>query len=499
MEFSVTSANPATRKSGAVVAGVFERRRLSDAAAGLNEASDGYLKSVLANGDLDGKPDTSLMLHNVPGIAARRVLLIGCGKAGAFDLKAYRRANTLAVQVLERSGARDAISCLPGIRVRGANSHALARATVEATEAGRYRFDEFKSEPDAPAQPLERLTLALANRDASRAAEAGIAQARAIAAGVALTKDLANRPANVCTPVHLAEQAQALAAEFASVTTTVLEEADMAELGMGALLAVSQGSRQPAKLITIEYRGAGSGDKPYVLVGKGVTFDSGGISIKPAQAMDEMKYDMGGAASVFGAVRACAKMGLEANVVGLVPATENMPDGNATRPGDIVTTMSGQTIEILNTDAEGRMILCDALTYARRFDPHTIIDIATLTGACIIALGTHASALLTPNDTLARQLTEAGERSGDRCWRLPLWDDYQEQLKSSFADFANIGGRPAGTITAACFLSRFTRDYPRWAHLDIAGTAWTSGDDKSASGRPVPLLMQFLLDRRSTA
>lgn len=499
MEFSVTSANPATRKSGAVVVGVFERRRLSDAAAGLDEASNGYLKSVLANGDLDGEPGTSLMLHNVPGIAARRVLLVGCGKSRELDLKAFRRASATAAQALERSGARDALSCLAAIRVRGADTHALARATVEATEAGCYRFDEFKSEPDPPAQPLERLALALADREASRAAEAGVAEARAIAAGVALARDLANRPANVCTPTHLAEQAQALAADFPSVTTTVLEESDMAELGMGALLAVSQGSRQPAKLITMEYRGAGSGARPHVFVGKGVTFDSGGISIKPAQAMDEMKYDMGGAAGVFGAVRACAEMGLEANVVGIVPAVENMPDGNATRPGDIVTTMSGQTIEILSTDAEGRMILCDALTYAQRFEPHAIIDIATLTGACIIALGTHASALLSPNDALARQLAEAGERSGDRCWRLPLWDDYQEQLKSPFADFANTGGRPAGTITAACFLSRFTRDYPRWAHLDIAGIAWTSGEDKGATGRPVPLLMQFLLDQCAAA
>ena len=268
----------------------------------------------------------------------------------------------------------------------------------------------------------------------------------------------------------------------------------MEELGMGALLAVSRGSRQPAKLINLSYQGAAAQTPPVVLVGKGVTFDTGGISIKPAGAMDEMKYDMAGAASVFGVIRACAELGLRANVTGLVPAAENMPDGAAYRPGDIVRTLSGQTVEIINTDAEGRLLLCDALTYAKRFEPDTIIDIATLTGACIVALGHHASALLSPNDQLARQLAQAGERAGDRAWQLPLWDEYQDQLKSPFADFSHVGGQPAGTITAACFLSRFTKEFKRWAHIDIAGTAWTRGENKGATGRPVPLLFQYLLN-----
>jgi len=498
MDFTVTTADPATRKTDALVVAVFDRRRLSDAAAAIDEASNGHIKSVLADGDLDGKPETSLTLYGVPGVKAKRVVLVGCGKSGELDLRTYRRATTFATRLLERSGAATAVSCLPDLRVRGADAHAVARATVEATEAARYRFDEFKSKPETPTHPLKGLVLAV-EADARKASEAGIAEARAIAAGVSFCKDLANRPANVCTPTHLAEQAGALAREFDTITTTVLEESDMAELGMGALLAVSRGSRQPAKLITMEYRGARTDTKPVVLVGKGVTFDSGGISIKPAAAMDEMKYDMGGAASVFGAMRACAEMGIRANVVGVVPSTENMPDGNATRPGDILHTMSGQTVEVLNTDAEGRLILCDALTYAKRFEPDAVLDMATLTGACIIALGAHASALLTRNDGMAKHLQAAGEKSGDRCWRLPLWDEYQEQLKSPFADFANVGGRPAGTITAACFLARFTRDYDRWAHLDIAGTAWTSGADKGATGRPVPLLMQYILDHHVQA
>ncbi|MEF8834144.1 MAG: leucyl aminopeptidase [Halofilum sp. (in: g-proteobacteria)] len=495
MEFSATTDAPRSQQADAIVVGVFDYRQLSNAAAELDRASDGYIRTVLESGDLDGKADTSLLLHNVPGVSARRVLLVACGSADGFDLRRYRRANALAARVLDSSGASGALTCLPNLPVVDADTRRRARAAVEASSASRYRFDEFKSEPEQPPWPLNRLTVATTDDDLA-AVESGIAEARAIAAGIDLTRDLANRPANICTPTHLAEQAQTLGREHERITTSVLEESDMAELGMGAFLAVSQGSRQPAKLITMEYRGArDANSRPFVFVGKGVTFDSGGISIKPAEAMDEMKYDMGGAASVFGVLHACADMELEANVVGLMPAVENMPDGNATRPGDILTSLSGQTVEVMNTDAEGRLILCDALTYAKRFDPESIIDVATLTGACIIALGRHASALMTPNDELATQLSEAGEKSGDRCWRLPLWDDYQEQLRSPFADCVNVAGREAGSITAGCFLQRFTREYERWAHFDIAGTAWNTGERKGATGRPVPLFMQYLLDR----
>jgi leucyl aminopeptidase len=334
-------------------------------------------------------------------------------------------------------------------------------------------------------------------RKAIAGAEQALAQGTAISAGMALAKDLANLPGNICTPSYLAEQAMALKKGKRRLRVQVLDEAEMEKLGMGALLSVSRGSEQPARLISLEYRGADKGVKPVVLVGKGITFDTGGISIKPSEAMDEMKFDMCGAASVLGTLQACADMGLAINVVGIIAAAENMPSGRASRPGDIVTTLSGKTVEILNTDAEGRLVLCDALSYARRFDPQVLIDIATLTGACIIALGHHPSGLLANEDGLADALLAAGETSGDRVWRLPLWDDYQEQLKSNFADLANIGGRPAGTITAACFLSRFTEDY-HWAHLDIAGTAWRSGKEKGATGRPVPLLAQYLLDRTGT-
>jgi leucyl aminopeptidase len=312
-----------------------------------------------------------------------------------------------------------------------------------------------------------------------------------------LTKDLGNLPGNICTPTYLAEQARKLAETY-KLKATVLEEKDMEKLGMLSLLSVTRGSRQPAKLITLEYHGGDKKQKPVVLVGKGLTFDSGGISLKPGATMDEMKYDMCGAASVLGTMQAIAEMGLKLNVVAVIPSSENMPDGAASKPGDIVKSMAGLTIEILNTDAEGRLILCDALTYAARFEPDTVVDIATLTGACVIALGGVASGLFSNQDELARELAEAGEYSNDRAWHMPLWDDYQEQLDSNFADMQNIGGREAGSITAACFLSRFTKNY-RWAHLDIAGTAWKSGKDKGSTGRPVPLLTRYLIQRAQAA
>ncbi len=318
---------------------------------------------------------------------------------------------------------------------------------------------------------------------------------RAIAGGVRLARDLGNMPGNICTPTYLAQQARKLQKRL-GLKVSVLDENRMNRLGMGSLLSVSRGSREPAKLIVLEYHGTGKSSAPVVLVGKGLTFDAGGISLKPAAAMDEMKYDMCGGASVLGTMQAIAEMGLEINVVGIVPASENLPDGAANKPGDIVTSMAGKTIEILNTDAEGRLILCDAITYSRRYKPAVVVDIATLTGACVVALGAHPSGLFTQDDELANELLAAGEHSGDRAWRLPLWDDYQDQLDSPFADMANVGGRHGGAITAACFLSRFTEDL-RWAHLDIAGTAWTQGKNKSATGRPVSLLSRFILNRCS--
>jgi leucyl aminopeptidase len=335
--------------------------------------------------------------------------------------------------------------------------------------------------------------LLLAKKGDLNQARKGCEQGQAIAAGTALARDLGNLPGNVCTPTYLAGQARKLATQY-PIKTRVLSEKDMQKLGMGALLSVSRGSREPAKLIIMEYQGAGKGIAPIALVGKGLTFDAGGISLKSAAKMDEMKYDMCGGASVLGTMKAVAELELAINVIGIIPSSENLPDGQANKPGDIVTSMSGQTIEILNTDAEGRLILCDALTYVERYKPAFTIDIATLTGACVVALGEHASGLMGNNDKLVQDLLDAGRTAHDRAWQLPLWEDYQQQLDSNFADMANVGGRPAGSVTAACFLSRFT-EKQKWAHLDIAGTAWKSGPAKGGTGRPVPLLTQYLIDR----
>jgi leucyl aminopeptidase len=357
-----------------------------------------------------------------------------------------------------------------------------------------YRFDETKGDKKLPKHPLKRFDLWISRKQDKDAAERAVRHGQAIAHGVSLAKDLGNLPGNICTPTYLADRAKGLGEEFPGLRVEILEEADMEALGMGALLSVSRGSRQPAKLIVMEHKGGKPGDKPIVLVGKGLTFDAGGISIKPAEAMDEMKFDMCGGASVLGAVRTAAELGLPVNLVGVVPASENLPDGAANKPGDIVKSMSGQTIEILNTDAEGRLILCDALTYCERFEPAAVIDMATLTGACVVALGRHASGLFTQNEKLAEEILAAGEASLDRAWRLPLWDDYQQELDSNFADMANIGSRWGGAITAACFLARYTKKYP-WAHLDIAGAAWLTGKEKGATGRPVALLAELLLQR----
>tara|TARA_B110000238_G_C16127343_1_gene439814 strand:- start:1851 stop:2948 length:1098 start_codon:yes stop_codon:yes gene_type:complete len=358
---------------------------------------------------------------------------------------------------------------------------------------GEYKFDQMKSIKAEKKKGLKKFTIHLSSRSAMKKAEIAISQGIAITAGMDMARDLGNLPGNVCTPSYIAKQAKQLAKGNKQLKVEVLEEADMRKLKMGSLLSVGMGSREPAKLVSIEYKGGKAKDKPIVLVGKGVTFDTGGISLKGGAGMDEMKYDMCGAASVLGTISAIAELKLAINVVGIVPTTENMPDGLATKPGDIVTSMSGQTIEVLNTDAEGRLILCDALTYAAKFNPLYVIDIATLTGACIVALGKVPSAVLGNDETLINSLIASGKTIEDKLWELPLWDEYQEQLDSNFADIANIGGRDAGTITAACFLSRFTKKY-KWAHLDIAGTAWKSGAEKGATGRPVPLLTQFILD-----
>ncbi|MSR15126.1 MAG: leucyl aminopeptidase [Gammaproteobacteria bacterium] len=492
MEISLKQGSVRSLKTACIAVAVFAGKRLSPSAQALDKTSHGALSRIIKRGDINGTVGEVLMLPDVAGIEAERVLLVGAGKVEGITGTEYSSMLGKVAKAITDAGLKNAISALGEIEVKEHDLKWKARQLSVAFRSAAYRFDRLKSKPSR--KPLLSRLWLHGDDETGAGTMAGIQLGKAIALGLDLTKNLANLPGNYCTPTHLAETAEELAKTYPSLKCTVLNEADMQKLGMGSLLSVARGSRQPPKLITLEYRGAGPTAKPIVLVGKGVTFDSGGISIKPAAAMDEMKFDMTGAACVLGIMKSVAELELPINVVGVAPATENLPDGAASKPGDVVTSMSGQTIEILNTDAEGRLILCDALTYSARFEPDVVIDIATLTGACIVALGSHASGLLSNHDPLAEELLAAGQRIGDRAWRLPLWDEYQKQIESPFADMANVGGREAGTITAACFLARFAKDY-RWAHLDIAGTAWTGGKAKGSTGRPVPLLMEFILNR----
>jgi len=494
MDFSIKSGSPEKQRTACVIVGIFSTRRLSNPAKTIDIASKQHLSTLIRRGDMDGDKGQHLLLHNVPGVMADRVLLIGCGKEREIDDRNYRAIIENSVNALNKTGALEGINYLSELNIKGRDGSWKIKQAVEIAEHTLYKFNELKSKNKQLRRPLRKITFTVPTRRELTKCEPAIKYACAIAKGIKLTRDLGNYPSNICTPNYLADQAIKLAKNRTSLTVNVLEESDMEKLGMGSLLSVSQGSSEPAKLITLEYRAGKKSQKPVVIIGKGVTFDTGGISIKPSQAMDEMKYDMCGAASVMGTMAAVTELKLPINVVGIIPATENMPSGDATNPGDIFTSMSGQTVEVLNTDAEGRLILCDAITYSKKYNPEVVIDIATLTGACVIALGKHATGLLSNHNPLARELINAGEESGDRVWQLPLWDEYQQQLNSPFADIANIGGREAGTITAACFLSRFAEKL-QWAHLDIAGTAWLSGSKKGATGRPVSLLMQYILNK----
>jgi leucyl aminopeptidase len=486
MEFSIKTLSPEAAKAGCVVLGVHANQDLTPAAKRADQAAKGALRRALA--DLSGKAGSTLVLRSVPGIAAERVLLVRLGERAEFGDSAYRDAVRGAAGALKELGARDAAFFLVDMKVGDRPLAWNLRHAALGLREAFYRFDQMKSQKKAPAAALQHVVFPLSAKEDLQKA---LAEAVATADGVDLAKTLGNLPPNVCTPAYLADEARKLARQY-KLGVEVLERADMQKLGMGALLAVANGSHNPPKLIVLRYNGAAKGRKPICLVGKGITFDTGGISLKPAGEMDEMKFDMSGAGSVLGALRALAGMKAPVNVVGVIPTCENMPGGRATRPGDVVTTMSGQTVEILNTDAEGRLILCDALTYAARFNPDKVIDIATLTGACVVALGHVASGVFANDEALAAEVLAAADDARDPAWRLPLWEEYQEQLRSNFADFANIGGRPGGAITAACYLARFTRKM-KWAHLDVAGTAWKSGREKGSTGRPVPLLVRFAL------
>ena len=485
MEFSIRTLSPETAKLGCIVLGVYTEKELSAPARRVDQRSKGALRAALP--DLSGKVGSTLLLRALPGIAAERVLLVGLGPRKEFGEAAYRDAVRAAAGALRELAAKDAALFLVDLKVGARPLTWNLRQAVLGVREVLYRFDPLKSKK-SPEPALARITLPL-----PRAAllEQALAEAQATADGTEHARTLGNLPSNVCTPGYLAEEAKKLARRF-KLEVEILERRDMEKLGMGALLAVTRASHEPAKLIVLRYSGAAKSARPLALVGKGITFDTGGISLKPAGEMDEMKFDMSGAGSVLGAIHALAAMKAPVNVVGLIPTCENMPGGAAVKPGDIVTTLSGQTVEILNTDAEGRLILCDALTYAERYKPAAVIDIATLTGACVIALGHIATGLFSNEQKLAEEVKAAADDAWDRVWQMPLWEDYQEQLRSNFADMANIGGRPGGSITAASFLARFTRKL-RWAHLDIAGTAWKSGREKGSTGRPVPLLVRFAL------
>ena len=495
MQFSIRALSPAQLsggvKTGCLVLAVHAGGKLSRSAQLADKATGGALRRVLAKGDLAGKAGATLLLQGVAGLAAERVLLVSLGERVEFGVNAFRETVRGVASALKALGAKDATVFPADFSVSGRGLPWTVRSTVLVLREAFYRFDQLKTRKKPAAPALQAVTLAIAGAPVTLQVQAALKEAAATADGADLARTLGNLPPNICTPAYLADEARKLARQF-KLGIEVLERRDMEKLGMGALLAVTRGSHQPPKLIVLRYNGAARKKKPLVLVGKGITFDTGGISLKPAPEMDEMKYDMSGAGSVLGTIRALAGMRAPVNVVGVVPTCENMPGGAATRPGDVVTTLSGQTVEILNTDAEGRLILCDALTYAQRFDPEAVVDIATLTGACVIALGHVASGLFANDQKLAAEIIAAGDDAWDRVWQMPLWEDYQEQLRSNFADMANIGGRPAGSVTAACYLARFTRKM-KWAHLDVAGTAWRSGRDKGSTGRPVPLLVRLAL------
>ena len=491
MEFITKVASPEAIKTDAIGVGIYSDGSLSAAARRIDTASGGAIKAAIKSGDATGKRGNALLLRHLTGVATPRVVLVGLGAPAELTDRGYCDAVKSALKNAG-SGARQVALAAADWAVKGRDTGWQARMLAVAARETAFRTDELKSKKDDIGTRLTQVALLLTTRDAQ--AERGLAQGVALANGMELTKRLGNLPGNVCTPTFLGEQAKKLGKEF-GLSVEVNDRKAIEKLGMGSFLSVTNGSAQPPRLIVMKYQGAAKTAAPTVLVGKGITFDTGGISLKPGAAMDEMKFDMCGAATVFGTLRAVAEMKLKVNLVGIVVACENMPSGTATKPGDIVTSMSGQTIEVLNTDAEGRLILCDALTYAERFKPAAVIDIATLTGACVVALGDINTGLFASDDALAADLLKAARTAVDPAWRMPVEDEYQDQLKSNFADMANIGAPgKAGAVIAACFLARFTKKYT-WAHLDIAGTAWKGGAAKGATGRPVPLLTHYLMDK----
>lgn len=495
MQHLTITGSPSSLTTECLVLAIHESADHPKPTQAVDEATQGYLLDACERAGVSGKRGESLLLLDVPAIKAERVLLIGCGDAKTLDARRFRKIAAHAARVMARCGASQITSTLPSLNVSGRGTRWLVKHLIECTEMSHYRYKGNKQSDSVATQSTPQCITWLIPKERDKArAERATDQAVAVASGMTLARDLGNQPPNVCTPSYIAKAAVELAEIYTSLKTHVLDESAMQELGMGALLAVSKGSIEPARFITIEHMQGPQDQAPIVIVGKGVTFDSGGISIKPAPGLENMRFDMCGAACVLGTMKACAALDLPVNVVGIVAAVENMPGGGAYRPGDVIQSMSGRTIEVLNTDAEGRLALCDALHYAKRFKPDIMIDVATLTGACVVALGRHAHGLFSNSRSLTRALETAGKRAHDRPWPMPLWDEYAGKLDTPFADIANMGGQSAGAISAACFLQRFVSSRTRWAHLDIAGTAWEGGSEPGATGRPVPLLTQFLID-----
>jgi leucyl aminopeptidase len=493
MEMFTTTSAAHRRASDCIIVGIYENKQFGQGATDVDAASKGYLSKLVKQGDISGKPGSVMMLPSVAGVRAKRVLVVGLGKLSKFGVSQFRSAINAAANHINDKRAKDVVSYLSLESVADTDAYYLARYTIETIGSALYQFTKTKSGRHPRKTALNRIGIAAGSRSDANKAERGAEHGQAIVDGISLAKDLGNLPPNICTPAYLARTAQKIARLGKNVSARILGEGEIKRLGMHSFLSVTAGTDLPAKLILMQYKGAGR-DKPIVLVGKGITFDAGGISLKPGPSMDEMKFDMCGAASVIATMLVVAKLRLPINLNVVVPACENLPSGTATRPGDIITSMSGKTIEVLNTDAEGRLILCDALTYCRRFKPEVIIDVATLTGACVIALGHHRTAVMSGSDELAKEITAAGISADDRGWHMPMAEEYERQLRSNFADFANVGGRDGGAVTAACFLSKFTEGM-NWAHLDIAGTAWQSGGGKGSTGRPVPMLAEFILRR----
>ncbi len=488
LEFTLNRDAAPGAQADCIVVGVFSDNSLAPAAKAIDEASGGKLAALVARGDASGKTGRTALLHDLPGVAAPRVLVIGLGEPGKFAVPQYLKAVADAVRALRNGPGTNALFTLSEIEVKGRDAAWNIRQAVIAADHAAYRYTATLG-----AKNKKRNDTGLASFAVSGDDDTALAQGKAIAAGVKFARELGHLPPNICNPAYLAEQATTFASRFDKADAEILDEAQMESLGMGSLLAVARGSANRPRLVVLKWNNGGDA-KPYVLVGKGITFDTGGVNLKTQGGIEEMKYDMCGAATVMGTFVSAVGMGLPINLVVVVPAVENAIDGNAYRPSDVITSMSGKTIEVGNTDAEGRLILCDALTYSERFQPQALVDVATLTGACMVALGRYASGLMSKHDDLSNELLAAGEEVFDRAWRLPLWDEYQGMLDSQFADIYNIGGRWAGAITAGCFLSRFTEGQ-RWAHLDIAGSASGEGKMGMATGRPVGLLSQWLLDR----